>query len=393
MRSLSDSTGKAQTPMECVISKNSIYEVIQKSYPIIPLKTSLQILSNFKISFSKAKVLVTATDLDHSIAVSAEAACDGEAEITVNARKLFEIVRELPEGDITFTIDVNVLIIESKKGFSCKLAGIGAEDFPSFPEIKDGIDFKVKSECLKDLILKSSFAVSRDESRTSLCGVLWKLDRARTGMVATDGHRLGGCFWKREDALEKNVSMIVSPKTLLHFARVIDQGKPQDPIAVTLGDKYVLFEADGIRMCSKLIEGPYPDYEKAIPKVNPKKAILEKNAVLEAVKRVSVLSNQKTHLVKFLFRHSKLEVIVLNRDIGAEAREIVPAEYEGPEHAVGFNAQYFMEILGIISVPKIRIEMNTHISACLIYPEYGKETDQKSEDLFLIMPLRIMEDA
>jgi DNA polymerase III subunit beta len=379
--------------MDCIISKNKIYDLIQKTYPIIPLKTSLQILSNFKITFSKKNVCFTATDLDHSIVAYAEAESDSEEEITVNARKLFEIIRELPEGDIHLSVDVNVLIIENKKGFSCKIAGIGTEDFPAFPEIKDGIDFTVNVESLKDMIIKSSFAVSKDESRTCLCGVLWKFDRGKTGMVATDGHRLGSSFWKREEAMEKNISMIISPKSLLHLARILDEKKPDDIIHVSLGEKYVLFSIDVVKICSKLLDGPYPDYEKAIPKVNPKKAILEKNTLFEAVKRVSVLSNQKTHLVKFVFKHNKLEVVVLNRDIGGEAREIIQIEYDGPEHAVGFNAQYLMEIIGIISVPKIRMEMNTHISACLIFPENDKDKEKKSEDLFLIMPLRIMEEA
>jgi DNA polymerase-3 subunit beta len=212
-------------------------------------------------------------------------------------------------------------------------------------------------------------------------------------MVATDGHRLGSSFWKKDDSLEKNVSMIISPKSLLHFARITEGSKAEDPIKVSLGDKYVLFTTNDVRICSKLIEGPYPDYEKAIPKVNPKKAVVEKQALFEAVKRVSILSNQKTHLVKLHFRHGKIDVIVMNKDIGGEARESLPAEYEAPEHVVGFNAQYLMEILGIISVPKVRIEMNTAISACLLFPNYEKEKEAASDDLFLIMPLRILDDA
>jgi DNA polymerase III subunit beta len=379
--------------MDCVISKIKFYELIQKTYPIIPAKTSLQILSNFKISFSAKKISLTATDLDHSIIASAEASSESEAEITVNARKLFEIIRELPEGDIHLSIDEKVLIIDNEKGFSCKIAGIGTEDFPTFPEIKDGVSLSVNADCLKDMILKSSFAVSRDESRTCLCGVMWRIEPARTGMVATDGHRLGSSFWKQEETVEKNVSIIVSPKSLLHLVRIISDSKPDTKVSVVHGEKYVLFQIAETIICTKLIEGPYPDYDKAIPKVNPKKAILDKIALFEAVKRVSVLSNQKTHLVKCVFKHSKLEVMVLNRDIGGEAREVIPIEYDGPEHVVGFNAQYLMEIIGIISVPKIRMEMNTHISACLIFPNIEKETDKKSDDLFLIMPLRIMEEA
>jgi DNA polymerase-3 subunit beta len=379
--------------MECVISKNKLYDLIQKTYPIIPVKTSLQILSNFKISIFSSKISITATDLDHSIIASAEASSDGEAEITVNARKFLEIVRELPESDVHLGIDEKVLIIDNKKGFSCKIAGIGTEDFPSFPEIEDGVGFSIKADCLKDMIIKSSFAVSRDESRTCLCGVLWKFERGKTGMIATDGHRLGSSFWKQEENVEKNVSMIISPKSLLHLVRILADQKQDTQITVNLGEKYVFFQIADMKLCSKLIEGPYPDYEKAIPKVNPKKAIVDKNSLFEAVKRVSVLSNQKTHLVKCVFKHSTLEVMVLNRDIGGEARETIAIEYDGPEHTVGFNAQYLMEIMGIISVPKIRIEMNTHISACLLFPNIEKEPDKKSDDLFLIMPLRIMEEA
>lgn len=379
--------------MDCVISKNKIYELIQKTYPIIPAKTSLQILSNFKISFSSNQMSITATDLDHSIIASSEAACESDAEITVNAKKLFEIIRELPEGDIQLNIDEKVLIIDNKRGFSCKIAGIGTEDFPAFPEIKESTRFSIKADCLKDMIIKSSFAVSKDESRTCLCGVLWKLERGKTGMIATDGHRLGSSFWNLEASVEKNVSLIVSPKSLLHLVRIIDGVKQDTSFNISLGEKYVFFQIEGLNLCSKLIEGPYPDYEKAIPKVNPKKAVIEKNVLFEAVKRVSVLSNQKTHLVKFDFKRNKLEVMVLNRDIGGEAREIVSIEYDGPEHTVGFNAQYLMEIIGIIAMPKIRMEMNTHISACLLFPNIEKETENKSEDLFLIMPLRIMEEA
>ncbi|HUI90773.1 MAG TPA: DNA polymerase III subunit beta [Chitinivibrionales bacterium] len=379
--------------MECVITKNKIFNLIQKAYPLIPLKTSLQILSNFKISISKKGISFSATDLDHSIIASAEAVADGEAEITVNARKLFEIIREMPEGDIHLSLDANVLIIENKKGFSCKIAGIGTEDFPAFPEIKNGTDFSVKVDSLKEMIIKSSFAVSKDESRTCLCGVLWKFERGEIGMVATDGHRLGYSFYKSEEKFEKNVSMIISPKSLLHLVRIIDEKKAEDTVQVSMSEKYVLFTLDSVKICSKLIDGPYPDYEKAIPKVNPKKAIIDKTLLYEAVKRVSILSNQKTHLVKFVFKNKKLEVVVLNRDIGGEARELLDIDYEGPEHTVGFNAQYLMEIISIISVTKIRMEMNTHISACLIFPEIAKESEKKSDDLFLIMPLRIMEES
>jgi len=379
--------------MECIISKAKFYDLLQKTYPIIPSKTSLQVLSNFKIDFSLNSISVTATDLDQSILVISDAVSDKEISINVNARKLVEIVRELPEGDLLLNIDENVLIIDNKKGFSCKIAGIGSEDFPLFPFINEENKFSIRADYLKEMIIKSSFAVSKDESRTCLCGVFWKIDGEKTGMIATDGHRLGSSFYKNSDKNDNKISIIVSPKSLLHVVRIIGEFKPDTFVDITLGEKYVCFKIDKITIYSKLIEGPYPDYDKAIPKVNPKKIILDKNSLFEAVKRVSVLSNQKTHLIKCIFKHGSLETTVLNRDIGGEAREKINIEYDGPEHIVGFNAQYLMEIINIISSPKIKIEMNTHISACLIFPYFEKETEIKSEDTFLIMPLRIMDEV
>jgi len=379
--------------MECTINKSALYDLIQKTYPIVPLKSSLQILSNIKISFKNGVLELSATDLDHSIIASAPVSFEDIKEITVNAKKLFEIVRELPEGDIFLEIDENVLIIQSKKGFSCKIAGTNTNDFPEFPTVQEGRSVQIEIATLKDLIFKSSFAVSKDESRTCLCGIFWTIENNKTGMVATDGHRLGYSFISGNYGAQEKYSMIVSQKTLLHLIRITDEAGQEKSITVTKDEKYILFTNKTVKLCSKLIEGPYPDYDKAIPKSNPKIAVVEKEKLLEGLKRVSILSNQKTHLVKFLFDQDQLEISVFNRDIGGEAHEVVPIAYSGETHTIGFNALYLMEIISIIKQPKIKMEMNTQISACLLFPHYDKEEEKKSDDTFLIMPLRILEES
>lgn len=378
--------------MECKIMKADLYELIQKAYPVVPLKSSLQILSNLKISFSEGKIEISATDLDHSIVVFNQAISNGSKEITVNAKKLFEIVRELPEGDVFLDVDENILIIESKKGFTCKIAGANTNDFPEFPVVEGDISFKIDVLSLKEMIIKSSFAVSKDESRTCLCGIFWNIENRSTGMVATDGHRLGSSFISGSYNVQEKTSMIVAPKTLLHIIRIFESSDATSSITVEKNEKYVLFSNEKMKICSKLIDGPYPDYDKAIPKNNPKKAIVEKGQLLEAVKRVSVLSNQKTHLIKCILNKEEVEISVFNKDIGGEAHETLSTAYSGEQHIIGFNALYLVEILNIIKQPKIRMEMNTQISACLIFPHYEKEEDKKSDDTFLIMPLRIMEE-
>lgn len=376
--------------MSLSISKQVLFDMLQKAFPIIPLKSSLQILSNFKITYQKGLLEITATDLDQSIRVSADVKGSGSFDITANARKVFEIIRELPEGEVRIDVEENVLNFKTEKDFDCKIAGADTGDFPGFPESENGNTFQITTSHLKRMIPKSSFAVAKDESRACLAGILWETSSGKTGMVATDGHRLGSCFINDKIAVKENISAIVSPKSVVHLVRILED-KNDTTISVCINEKYVIFTAKSFTLCSKLIEGPYPDYHRVIPANNPKEAIIDRVNLVNAVKRASVLSNQKTHLVKFVFSEDALEVVVVNKEIGGEAKEKIKITYKGDTHNIGFNAQYFNEILDIIKTPKIKIMMNTQISACLLYPVYSKEEEMVSEDLFLIMPLRIME--
>jgi DNA polymerase-3 subunit beta len=377
------------------IQKKALFDLIQKAYPIAPLKSSLQILSNLKIVFRENRLEIIATDLDHSISVTDEVE-NGEGEFTlaVNSRKLFDIVREFPDGTITVNLDENVLVMNSEKGFSCKIAGTDTKDFPDFPQIDTAQTFDISADMLRHMINCSSFAISKESSRTCLCGMLWEIEKERTSMVATDGHRLGKSIFSGNFSVDSKIEGIVPPKSLTHFIRFFssDDEEKEKMVRVALSEKYVTLSADSFKICSKLYDGPYPDYEKAIPKSNTKIVFVEKSQLSEAVRRVSVLSNQKTHLVKFTFSKGNLEIVVLNRDIGGEAREVIPVEYDGERHAIGFNALFFNEILNIIEEKKVRIEMNTQISACLIFPVYENDENKKSDDIFLIMPLRIIEE-
>lgn len=378
--------------MSFTINKKDLLELLQKAIPIIPLKSSLQILSNFRFTFNGSTLEVSATDLDHFIRVFSPVTGSDQFDIAINARKIFEIVRELPDGAATLEINENILIIKSEKGFLCKIAGTDTHDFPGFPEENIGASISISTPVLRDLILKSCFAAAKDESRAVLCGVLFELNGNKIGMVSTDGHRLGSSFYSGIDSSSESISCVMSPRSLVNLSRSFD-GKGDETVSINIGEKYAVFSTGSFKMYTKLLDGPYPDYSKVIPKNNPKIALIERNLLQTAVKRVSVLSNQKTHLIKFIFGEDHLEIIVSNRDIGGEAREEIAAEYKNDSHTIGFNSQYLLEILDIIKTAKIKIEMNTQISACLIFPVHeDKEQTQQSEDLFLIMPLRILED-
>jgi len=375
--------------MPISVQRKDLLEALQKALPIVPSKSSLQILSNFKLSYANSVLEITATDADHSLRVTVGASGGEPLNIAVNARKIFEIINVLPDGGVTIDADGTILLIESESGFSCKIAGSNTEDFPGIPEIGGGVEFAISEPALRDIVRKSSFAVSKDESRASLCGVLWEISADKTGMVATDGHRLGYSFVGTNLSVDENFNKIVSQKSLATLVKIVGQG---ESVKVIIGDKYISFETPSFIMVSRLVEGQYPDYENVIPKNNPKIVIVARVDLLDAVRRVSVLSSQKNHLVKFVFNSGTVEIVVKNTDIGGEAKEILPVEYDGEEHIVGFNGQYFSEIIDIISTPSVRLEMNTQISACVIYPVYADENEKTSDDLFLMMPLRIMDE-
>lgn len=376
--------------MTISISKTSLFDVVQKAYPLIPLKSSLQILSNFRLIYKNSQLEIMATDLDQSIKIFVNAEGEEEYDITVNARKIFEIIRELPEGLVSISVEGNVVFLKTEKEFSCKIAGADSHDFPGFPEVSSGIEFEINQNILKTMIPKSSFAVSKDESRACLSGILWEIYPEKTGMVATDGHRLGSCFIKQRFSIKEKIFGIISPKSLIHLIRILDN-RPDENIKVLLNDKYISFKSSCFTLCSKLIEGPYPDYSKVIPSNNPKEAVVNRMLLINAVKRASVLSNQKTHLIKFCFNNNTLEIVVVNKEIGGEAKEKIAVDFKGDSLTIGFNGQYFNEILEMVKTSKILIKMNTQISACLIFPKYEREDENISDDLFLIMPLRIME--
>ncbi|MCL2219217.1 MAG: DNA polymerase III subunit beta [Chitinispirillia bacterium] len=377
--------------MSVLIQKKDLCEAMQKAIPVVPNKTALLILSNFKLSYSDSELEIMATDADHSLRVTAPASGDGNLEITVNARKILDQVKELPEGELKLYLDGLVLIMETERGLY-KIAGAAPDDFPGIPTVENGVELDMGIFALRDMIQKSAFAVAKDETRIFLSGVLWELSSDKAGMVATDGHRLGYSFIGMNLPVNDTISKIVSHKSVQMLLRITDAKSQDEQLKVVIGDKYVSFSTQAFTMVSRLVEGQYPDYNKVIPKNNPKIVIADRVALLDVVRRVAVLASQKSHLIHLRFKEGAMEATVMNREIGGEAREVIDVQYTGEEHLMGINGQFLSEVLGIVGTKNVRLEMNTQISACLIFPEYNDEKDKISDDLFLLMPLRIMDD-
>jgi DNA polymerase-3 subunit beta len=379
--------------MAIKVQKKDLLDAVQKAFPIVPSKSSLMILCNFRISYADSILGISATDIDHSLQVTVGASGDEEFDIAVNARKIFDVVKELPDGLVTMYVDDMVFHIEAKDGsYGCKISGANPVDFPGIPQMEGGVEFEMSAAAFRDILRKSSFAVSKDETRGSLSGILWETSPDRVGMVSTDGHRLGYSFMSADLPIDSTISSVVSQKSVSTLDRITDANDRDASLSIIVSEKYISVSTPSFTLVSKLIEGKYPEYGKVIPKNNPRVVVADRAAVIDVSKRLVVVANQTNFLIKFVFKDNKMNAYVSNKEIGAEAWDSATVEYEGDEHIVAFNGRLFIEILEILKTDKVRLEMNTQISACVIYPVYADEKDKVSDDLFLLMPLRIMDE-
>lgn len=378
--------------MTFTIKRADLTDLIQKTYPVIPVRTSLQVLNNFKLQFSNSKLEIFASDLDNFVRASAPVNGNDSAEIAVNAKKFSEIIREIDDEVLNISIENNVIMIESESGFSCKITGVDIREYPHFPENSFEQKYDIPLEYFSGMVDKSSFAVSKDESRACLCGILWECSSKRTGMVATDGHRLGASFIHISLGLDQDISFIVPQKSLVHVKRMAELSS-SEIVSFYCTEKQIFFAIDNFLLSTKLIDGPYPDYEKGIPREFSKSAVVDRLQFFNAIRRVSILANTKNQQVKMVFNSADVEISSTNIDIGGEAKQQIPAQYTGDEnHAIGFNGSYLLKILSIITTETVRIDMNSQITASVISPIYS-ENEVQSDDIFLIMPLRIFETS
>ena len=384
--------------MKLIVDRNELWHGIDTVLDAVPSKPALPVLANILLEAEGKTLSIAATDLDLSIRTQVPAAVEKKGRITVPARTLAEITREWPEAELSIEVQDDRLKLSGRLGDAdssegaYSLAGMEAEEFPSMPTALDGISLNLggadaEAGVLVDMINKTSFAVSRDDTRPVLNGVLWRIDTQGMEMVATDGSRLAcyGLALALEDQVkgEEESAVIVPPQALSQIVKLL--GGHDGPVEITLGETQILFDLGHAHLLSRLIEGPYVDYTQVIPQSNEKELIIASEDLLPAVRRVSILSSSYTRQVRFKLSSGLVELSAASPEIGGEAREVIPAEYSEEDMEIGYNAQFLMEILRKMDTPGIRFELNNHVTAALLKPTEQKE----GEDYFcLLMPLR-----
>jgi DNA polymerase-3 subunit beta len=370
--------------MKFSLPKSKLSNVLQSVLQVVPTKSTLPILTNILIEALDNKLKISATDLDISISGSIPCKVAKKGAVALPAKILFEIVRELPESELTFESTNTRIEIKVPNG-SYKIATVSSDDFPKLPAVNTKKELKVAGDQLVNMIRKTTFACSTDETRPALNGVLWQTDGDRMRMVATDGHRLAKVSSDNKVLRGMSEDIIIPPKVLNLIPKFVTSDTNE--VGIIFGENNIIFSVGETILTSRLIEGPYPNFEQVIPSSSEKKLTIAKDDLGGAVRRVSILSNALTHQVKFSIEPNKLELSTSNADVGGEGRETIECDYDGDTMEIGYNAAYILDILSRIDESEAVFEFSSPVAAGVVYsPSVAKE-----DFLCLIMPLRLAE--
>jgi DNA polymerase-3 subunit beta len=370
--------------MRFTITREKLQEGLAAVAPTTPAKTTLPVLANILVETTERGIRLSGTDLD--IAVTTEVAAEIEAAgaITIPAKKLSEIARELPPAPVKVATagEQRVSLDCGRSHF--KILGLPRDDFPSFPTVKFDGSWRIRSGDLQKLISHTAFAVSTEESRPILNGVLWELKPDGMRMVATNGHRLAKMELTINSPGAPTADMIVPPKALDQIRRLFPE---DEELEIARGDNHLGFRSPFTAVYTRLIEGPYPNYDQVIPRDNNRIAIADRAALTSALRRMSVIASDQTHRIRLSFNAGMLKFSVQTPDLG-EATDELAVRYSGDPFDIGFNANYLLEILRYIPTDDVKLTFKAPERAATLEPDGWNDPAQF---LCLVMPLRLLD--
>ena len=371
--------------MKLKIKKDEILKGLQRIQGVVDKKNTMPILSNMLLVADGKGIEIIATDLEIGLRGRYAAEVEKPGAVTVSAKKMFEIVRELPEEDVEIRVEEGnwVKIVSGHSQF--KLVGLPKEEYPSMPDVAEEGMITMDGVTLRDMIKKTLYAAGENDARYVLNGLYVHLSPAKGGlnirMVGTDGHRLS-MIDRIVEAKHKEESVIVPKKAMIELRRLLEEDSSQEGFQIGFSKNHALFKRDGLVMVSKLIDGNYPNYQQVLPTQNTKKVAVSKNIFTHAVKRVSILSKEKTNAVKLQLEKNKLLLSTNNPEVG-EANEELSIDYTGESISIGFNSRYLMDVLMAMDRDTITLELNDSLSPCLVKEE-GNDAYK-----CVVMPMRV----
>lgn len=369
--------------MKFTITRDNLQEGLVAVAAAVPTKTTLPVLANILVEATKDGLKLSGTDLDIAVSTTVAASVDQAGAITLPAKKLVEIVRELPSAGIRMAGSGEQRISLECGKSKFKLLGLARDEFPAFPAVDFSNAWKIKSGDLQKLIGHVAFAASTEESRPILNGVLWELRADRMRMVATNGHRLAKMDIPIGGAGE-SADLIVPPKALDQIRRLFGA---DEEIEIARSENHLGFRSDATQIFSRLIEGPYPNYEQVIPRENDKVVTADRSALTAALRRMSTVASDQTHRIRMAFSSGACRLSVQTPDLG-EAQEELTVSYDGDGLEIGFNAAYLLEILKYMPTEEVRMTFKAPERAATCEPVGW---DDPASYMTLVMPLRLVD--
>jgi DNA polymerase III subunit beta len=368
--------------MKFTITRENLQQGLTAVGASIPTRTTLPVLSNILVEASPDGVQLSGTDLDIAVTLRVPAEVEESGDITVPAKKLQELARELPEQPARITTTGERFELVCGKA-TFRLNGMPRDEFPTFPQVDFSSSWRIPSALMSTMIERTSFAVSTEESRPILNGVLWQLADREMRMVATNGHRLAKLAVPAEAGDAPHADLILPPKALAQVQRLFSS---DEDIEVARSENHLGFRQAGVEVYTRLIEGPYPNYEQVIPRDNDRIAIADKETLTRSLRRMAVVASDQTHRVRLSFVGRALRLSVETPDLG-DAHEELEVDYDGEALDIGFNANYLLEVLRYMPSDEVRLSFKAPERAATIEPT----SDETGSYLCLIMPLRLLE--
>lgn len=369
-------------------------EVLQRALDlvagVVPAKTTMPILKSILVDAGDGSLGFSVTNLDISmVTVTEEAQISEPGTAAILAEKLTSFVRNLSPGLVIFEVAQNVLKIRCGKA-TLEVPCLNPEEYPRLPELDESSLLKIDGDLLTTMVAETSYSVSRDETRPALMGILWEIDGDGLTMVATDAHRLARSRRAQQLAVDEPRQLIVDTAGLRQLSRVVAQVPEDRSIEVCLGQNQLSFRAGATVLHTRLLEGPFPDYNAVIPANNDKLVTIDREAMLQAIRRVSITADRITSQIRIGLESGRLELGARSSD-GSRAEDEIPVGYEGEAMEIGFNFNYLQDILKNIKSDSVQLSLRNPQSAALLAP-LTEDGDQSENLLCLLMPLRLAGD-
>jgi DNA polymerase-3 subunit beta len=374
--------------MEFSISKNALLKELGFVQGIVEKKNTIPVLSNILIeSVGENTIRIIGTDLDVTIRCETEADIKTPGSMCVQARKLFDIARLLPEAStVSFRKEENDWVTVKCENFRSKIAGLPRDQFPEVPSFKSA-PTKLPAELFKSFIDRTIFAITQEESRYTLSGAKFILDKAGARMVTTDGHRLA--YIERRDmgtkAAGEALDALIPRKTLAELTKLT--ASYEGEISLGADENHIYFEVSPRLLISRKLSGQFPNYEMVMPKGNDKSVKFDSVQLNQAIRRVALMADDRSHAIRFHLVNNQLQISSQTAEEG-EARETVTTDYTGDETEIGFNAQYLQDFLNVVGEGQVSFEFKDGNSQAQLRPLVEGENGDY-EYKYIVMPMRI----